>query len=217
MKKYLIPISLGWVLVVCSWAWPSKKQTPPLSQEGGQVKSVQSVDKGFSSTEIYQIASWNIKRYENLKFKPYRCEAGILTIGWGFNMKATGIKSINSANDADEKFRKIFTPIKERVDRDYSDLTPLQRVAVISLVYNTGSFELVEKSTFVKELRRGNIKKARRSFLSWNKVRNGKRHVVSRGLTARRNFEAKYLDESFSKQDYNQLKNEVAKIYLANK
>jgi len=216
MKKYIIPISLGWVLVVCSWAWPSKKQTLPLSQEYGSVKN-QSLDKGFSSTEIYQIASWNIKRYENLKFKPYKCEAGIWTIGWGFNMKATGIKEIRSANDADEKFRKIFTPIKERVDRDYSDLTPLQRVAVISLVYNTGSFELVEKSTFVKELRRGNIKKARRSFLSWNKVRNGKRHVVSRGLTARRNFEAKYLDESFSKSDYNQLKNEVAKIYLANK
>ena len=132
-------------------------------------------------------------------------------------MKATGIKSINSANDADAKFRSIFTPIKQRVDKDYSDLTPLQRVAVISLIYNTGSFELVEKSTFVKELRKGNIKKAKRSFLAWNKVRNGKRHVVSRGLTARRNFEAKYLDESFSKQDYNQLKNEVAKIYLANK
>jgi GH24 family phage-related lysozyme (muramidase) len=168
----------------------------------------------FTSTQKYQIMCWVIKKSENYRADSYRCQAGKKTIGWGF----TNVSKVKDIHHADEIFRDIIEPLYQEVNRNYPQLTYLQKAVIVSLYYNSGSLTKIKKSDFAKALVNNDTKKAVRNFKQWNKVkvRKGK-FIVSRGLVIRRSYEAKLLDGSFNMSDYNKLKQEVSNIYKKSK
>ncbi len=179
------------------------------SSKHEQIKVV-SNNEVFTSTQKYQIMCWVIKKSENYRADSYRCQAGKKTVGWGF----TNVSKVKDIHHADEIFRDIIEPLYQEVNRNYPQLTYLQKAVIVSLYYNSGSLTKIKKSDFAKALVNNDTKNAVRNFKQWNKVkvRKGK-FIVSRGLVIRRSYEAKLLDGSFNMADYNKLKKEVTNIY----
>jgi GH24 family phage-related lysozyme (muramidase) len=170
-------------------------------------------NKKFTTTQQYEILCWVIKKSENYRANVYKCQAGKKTVGWGF----TNVKSVKNIHHADEIFRDIINPLYNEVNKQYPNLTYLQKAVITSLYYNTGSLNKIKQSDFSKALLKNDLKKAIKNFKSWNKVkvRKGK-FIVSNGLVKRRSYESKLLDGSFSMNDYNKLKSEITKIYKQN-
>lgn len=179
------------------------------SSKHEQIKVVND-NETFTSTQKYQIMCWVIKKSENYRADSYRCQAGKKTVGWGF----TNVSKVKDIHHADEIFRDIIEPLYEEVNKNYPQLTYLQKAVLVSLYYNSGSLTKIKKSKFAKALVNNDIKKAIKNFKGWNKVkvRKGK-FIVSKGLVIRRSYEAKLLDGSFNMTDYNKLKQEVTNIY----
>jgi GH24 family phage-related lysozyme (muramidase) len=171
-------------------------------------------NKKFTTTQQYEIMCWVVKKSENYRVNVYKCQAGKKTVGWGF----TNVKSVKNIQQADEIFRDIINPLYNEVDKQYPNLTYLQKAVITSLYYNTGSLNKIKQSDFSKALLKNDLKKAIKNFKSWNKVkvRKGK-FIVSNGLVKRRSYESKLLDGSFSISDYNKLKAEISKIYRNNR
>jgi len=171
----------------------------------------------FSSTQQYQILCWVIKKHENYSKNSYSCQAGKETKGWGF----TKIGKVKDIHHADEIFKGIIEELYIRVDKEYSNLTYLQKAVIVSLYYNTGNISLIKKSNFSKLLVKNEIEKSINSFKTWNKVkikvRGRKVYMISKGLTNRRTYESKLLDGSFDMADYIKLKKEVSEIYKNNR
>lgn len=172
------------------------------------------LQSGFTSTEQYQIMCWVIKAHEGYRSESYRCQAGKKTKGWGF----TNSSDFDDIHDADEIFKDIVGKLYKEVNLQFPHLYYLQKAAIVSLYYNTGSMKNIKNSKFSSYLENDQITKAVKSFKTWNKVRASKgKFIVSKGLVNRRGLEAKLLDGSFTMKDYDKLKNHVSKIYIANR
>jgi lysozyme len=131
-----------------------------------------------------------IKTFEGFKSKPYKCPAGIPTIGYGSTFYEDGTKvkltdaPITEAramdllgdvvNDFSKKVNKL---IKVEVNQNQFD-------ALVDFAYNVGITALAN-STLLKKLNAKLYSEAADQFLRWNKA-NG---VVLAGLTKRRNAE----------------------------
>jgi len=201
MKKLII---LFFILTSCG----IKQQ----KEEEGEIVA----ESRFTSTQQYQILCWVIKKHENYSKDNYKCQAGKNTKGWGF----TRVKEVKDIHHADEIFRDIIEELYVRVDKEYPNLTYLQKAVIVSLYYNTGDINLIKNSNFSKLLVKNEVEKSIAKFKNWNKVKikiKGKKvYVVSNGLINRRNYESKLLDGSFDMKDYNSLKKEVTQIYKNN-
>jgi len=129
-----------------------------------------------------------IKRFEGYSDRPYKCPAGISTIGYGntYYPNGTKVKITDKqitreyaneilANTADEFAEDVLKLVKSKI-------TVNQLNALTSFAYNVGVANL-QKSTLLKLVNinpnDGNIAK---EFLKWNKAA-GK---VLNGLTNRR-------------------------------
>lgn len=133
-----------------------------------------------------------IKKYEGLSLKPYKCPAGLATIGYGATYYPNGIKvkltdkSI-SEYEASTMLSNMLRHYEIAVDsytRD--DLTQGQFDALVSFAYNCGLGNL-KSSTLLKKVNKNpNDPTIRAEFLKWNKG-GGK---VLAGLTKRRTEEA---------------------------
>lgn len=172
----------------------------------------------FTSTQLYQIMCWQVKRVEKLTLNAYKCQAQKKTVGWGFNTEATGIKSVKSKAHADELFKNLITKKYNEVNKAFPALSYMQKSVIVSLYYNTGSLSAIKKSDFLKHLVAGNTKKAISYFKKWNKVqvkdkRGNVKYVVSKGLINRREFESKLLAGTFDMKDYESLKKDAQQAY----
>jgi len=203
MKQYLIPILFA-VMVITNGC----QSINHLDEQSLATATVG--PDGFTGTQRYQIMSWTIKSYENYSHDEYRCSAGKSTIGWGFT-KWTGITKVRDIHHADELFRDIITGIYEDVNKEFPNLSYLQKAALVSLTYNTGP--KIRKSELYKRLKADDVKGAIRELGRWIHVRERGKMVVSRGLVRRRKFETKLLSDAFSEKDYQTLKREVQGIY----
>jgi lysozyme len=133
-----------------------------------------------------------IKKFEGLRLKPYKCAAGIATIGFGNTYYPNGAKVRLTDNsitedEAEELLKFIVVPYEKAVDsfcRD--DINQNQFDSLVSLAYNIGVGNL-QKSTLIKKV---NINPKdvtiKAEFAKWNKAA-GK---VLLGLTRRRTEEA---------------------------
>lgn len=141
-----------------------------------------------------------IKGFESLSLKPYRCPAGIPTIGWGTTRYPDGrpVKltdpSITRAQ-ADAFFEHDLS-VFERDVLEMVKVTPTQCQfdALVSFTYNVGPdidadtiAEGLGDSTLLRKFNAGDIKGAADEFLKWDKSR-GK---VLAGLDRRRQGERK--------------------------
>lgn len=129
-----------------------------------------------------------IKRFEGYSSKPYKCPAGISTIGYGNTYYPNGTKvKITDKQITKEYANEILAHTADEFAEDVlklvkSKITVNQLNALTSFAYNVGVANL-QKSTLLKLVNinpnDGNIAK---EFLKWNKA-NGK---VLNGLTNRR-------------------------------
>jgi lysozyme len=129
-----------------------------------------------------------IKRFEGFSDRPYKCPAGISTIGYGNTYYPNGTKvKITDKQITREYANEILEHIADKFAEDVlklvkSKITVNQLNALTSFAYNVGVANLA-KSTLLKLVNinpnDGNIAK---EFLKWNKA-GGK---VLNGLTNRR-------------------------------
>lgn len=133
-----------------------------------------------------------IKRFEGLELKPYKCPAGIPTIGYGNTYYPSGskVKLTDPAitkEKAEELLKFLLGSYEKDVDsfcRD--DINQNQFDALVSFAYNCGPRSL-KSSTLLKKVNT-NPKDVTIAdeFMKWNKA--GGRVLV--GLTRRRQAEA---------------------------
>ena len=133
-----------------------------------------------------------IKSFEGLSLKPYKCSAGVPTIGYGSTYYENGIKvqmsdapitgaraEILLKNVADRFAQKVANLIKKPVTQN-------QFNALVSFAFNVGSGALAS-STLLKLVNENpNNALISKEFLKWNKA-NGK---TIQGLTNRRKKES---------------------------
>jgi len=89
-----------------------------------------------------------IKHFESLKLEPYKCSAGIPTIGWGSTKYENGRKvSMNDKPISEKKAHDLFMrtlPAYEKVvlsEFKGTELTQDMFDSLVSFAYNTGSFK----------------------------------------------------------------------------
>jgi lysozyme len=129
-----------------------------------------------------------IKSFEGLSLKPYKCSAGVPTIGYGSTYYENGIKvqisdtpitgaraEILLKNVADRFAQKVANLIKKPITQN-------QFNALVSFAFNVGSGAL-SSSTLLKLVNENpNNAMISKEFLKWNKA-GGK---AVQGLTNRR-------------------------------
>ena len=129
-----------------------------------------------------------IKTFEGLSLKPYKCSAGVPTIGYGNTYYENGVKvqmsdGIISKQRAEELLKysadryglKVANLLKKPVTQN-------QFNALVSFAYNVGSGALAS-STLLKLVNiNPNDAMIAKEFLKWNKVNK----VANNGLTNRR-------------------------------
>lgn len=133
-----------------------------------------------------------IKRFEGLDLKPYKCPAGIPTIGYGNTYYPSGSKvkltdPVITKEKAEELLKFLLGSYEKSVDsfcRD--DISQNQFDALVSFAYNCGVNSL-KSSTLLKKVNANpNDQTIKAEFLKWNKA-SGR---VLAGLTKRRQAEA---------------------------
>jgi len=131
-----------------------------------------------------------IKRFEGFSSKPYKCPAGIPTIGYGSTFYEDGTK-VKMTDEAITEARGM--DLLENVVNDFAkqvnklikvEITQNQYDAIVDFAYNVGTGNLAS-STLLKKVNAKLFNEAAEQFPRWNKA-NG---VVLSGLTKRRNAE----------------------------
>jgi len=130
-----------------------------------------------------------LERLSDGKYRPYKCPAGVLTLGFG-HTNHHGRKFDASTRwtmeECHEAFLEDMAGFEMAVRRLVKvPLTPYQYDSLVSFAYNCGEGNL-QKSTLLKKVNKGDFEDAALEFHKWNKG-GGK---VLAGLTRRRASEA---------------------------
>ncbi len=136
-----------------------------------------------------------IKEFEGCVLTAYKCQAGVLTIGYGHTGKDVTENLTISQEDANELLYDDLFVFETGVNKLTAELDITQGMfdALVSFAYNLGLHSLAQ-STLLKLLKQNKVLEASNEFCRWNKV-NGKE---SAGLSRRRAAEA----ELFLTEDY---------------
>lgn len=133
-----------------------------------------------------------IKKFEGFMSKPYKCPAGIPTIGYGATFYPDGKKVTMSDKAITEAegtalLASMLTKFEQYVDSYCIDtITQNQFDALVSFCYNLGPANL-KASTLLKKVNLNpNDETIRAEFMKWTKA-GGK---VLKGLVTRRTAEA---------------------------
>lgn len=133
-----------------------------------------------------------IKHYEGLRIKPYRCSAGVPTIGYGSTYYPDGIKVTMvdrpiTEEEAETLLAATLLPFEREIDRMVTvPLSQGQFDALVSFSFNLGSAAL-RGSTLLKKLNQGDKDGAAIQFGAWVKAAG----QVLPGLVKRRESERK--------------------------
>jgi len=126
-----------------------------------------------------------IKFLEGFSPTGYRCPGNKLSIGYGFDQKVFKRSNIGK-KEAVRYLRKLVKQTNDHINfKVRVDLSPGQRIALISFVYNIG-FTRFDKSTILKHINNGDFKLASKEFKRWVYcTKNGHKKKL-RGLVGRR-------------------------------
>ena len=129
-----------------------------------------------------------IKEFEGLSLKPYKCSAGVPTIGYGSTYYENGIRvQMSDAPITGARAEVLLKHVADRFALKVANLlkkpvTQNQFNALVSFAFNVGSGALAS-STLLKLVNTNpNDAMIAKQFLRWNRA-NGK---VIQGLTNRR-------------------------------
>lgn len=136
-----------------------------------------------------------LKNFEAFSAEPYNDEGGNATIGYGHLLHKGSVKESEKSmrwtlEEADARLRERLAKFEEAINFTVRvALNQNQFDALLLWVYNCG-IGAMQASSWLRAINAGNYGKVPALLQLWNKVRNGKRLVVSRGLCARRQKEA---------------------------
>ncbi|MEY5101016.1 MAG: hypothetical protein RJA36_3735 [Pseudomonadota bacterium] len=126
-----------------------------------------------------------IKRWEGLRLEAYRCEGGVLTIGYGSTRDVRAGQRITQV-DAERRLLRDLGLFEAAVERLVQvPLSDGQHGALVSWVFNVGE-GAAARSTLLKKLNAGDYDAVPAELMRWNKVKG---RVVT-GLANRRAAEA---------------------------
>ncbi len=130
-----------------------------------------------------------IKQFEGFSATPYRCPAGLPTIGWGHVLKSHEVEQWQGGISRDQAEQWLLQDMRsaEAAIRRLiaTPLTLAQTDALISFTFNLGAGAL-QRSTLRRCINRGDHEKATEEFSRW--VWAGGR--ILQGLVRRRAAEA---------------------------
>ena len=132
-----------------------------------------------------------IKEFEGFRSNPYKCSAGVPTIGYGSTYYRDGKKvTLNDKPISQDEANLLLEHI---ANKDFGDkinnlvkveLNQNQFDALVSFCYNLGIGNF-KSSTLLKKINQADFKGASEEFIKWNKA-GGK---ILDGLTRRRQKE----------------------------
>jgi lysozyme len=128
--------------------------------------------------------------FEGFRAKPYKCPAGVPTIGYGSTFYSNGKKvtlkdKLITEQDATNLLTTVVTNFSSGVSKLLKiQVTQNQFDALVDFAYNVGIGNL-KSSTLLKKVNAKNFSGAALEFIKWNKA-DGK---VLPGLTKRRTAE----------------------------
>ena len=139
-----------------------------------------------------------VQEFEGFSAKPYKCSAGVWTIGYGSTYYPNGVRVTAKDAPITRDYAEIVQ--KNTIAKDYEPIinsllkseiasgfvNQNMYDAMISLVYNIGASGF-KRSSVLRYLKNGDKLKAADAFLVWNKA--GGR--VLKGLVNRREKERK--------------------------
>jgi lysozyme len=131
-----------------------------------------------------------IRRFEGFRSAPYRCPAGLPTIGFGSTRYANGSRvqmtdPAITVEKANELLRETLKAFEQKVVGMTSGKTSQDEFdALVSFSYNVGSTALAN-STLMRKLRAGDRQGAADEFLKWTRAGS----TVLPGLVKRREAE----------------------------
>ena len=130
---------------------------------------------------MYEKAIDLIKKYEGFSARPYKCPAGVLTIGYGrtIDVRPYEITTEEAETIWLDKYVKtiadqILAVVKIKLSNN-------QICALIDFVYNLGIGNF-KSSTLLRKINQGDFSAAANEFLKWNKAGG----IVLKGLENRR-------------------------------
>lgn len=134
-----------------------------------------------------------VKSFEGFKSSPYHCEAGKVTIGYGFTSQEMIAKGYITEKEANKEVFRMCQEIAKNLKVELGNsntLKPNEEAAVVSFIYNVGwaNFKASTMCRLLKEGKRGALVGA--EFHKWVYVSKGNAKVVSKGLKNRRHKEA---------------------------
>lgn len=133
-----------------------------------------------------------IKKFEGFRAKPYKCPAGIPTIGYGATFYPDGKKvTMNDKAITEEEgvalLKSMLSKFEQYVDSYCIDtITQNQFDALVSFCYNLGPNNLKSSTLLKKVNANANDETIRAEFMKWTKA--GGRTL--KGLVTRRTAEA---------------------------
>jgi len=134
-----------------------------------------------------------IAEFEGFRAKPYLCDAGVATIGYGTtfylnNKKVTMFDAPINESEARKLLSIVANKFGQQVQELTRELTQNQFDAVVSFVYNVGIGNY-RKSTLLKKINANPFNTSIAfEFSRWNKAGGN----VLTGLVKRREIEARY-------------------------
>ena len=130
---------------------------------------------------MYEKAIDLIKKYEGFSARPYKCPAGVLTIGYGRTIDVRPYEI--TAEEAETIWLDKY--VKTIADQILAivkvELSNNQICALIDFVYNLGIGNF-KSSTLLRKINQGDFSAAANEFLKWNKAGG----IVLKGLENRR-------------------------------
>lgn len=136
-----------------------------------------------------------VKRFEGFRRKPYRCPAGVPTIGYGITVYPDGTKvTMDDKPITEAQAYKMLVSELERYEEEVDKATggvaaDYELAAMTSLAYNIG-LPRFKTSSVCRLYKAGRLREAAAAFGLWNKITVDGKLVVNQGLVNRRAVES---------------------------
>lgn len=130
---------------------------------------------------MYEKAIDLIKKYEGFSARPYKCPAGVLTIGYGRTIDVRPYEITTEEAETIWLDKYVKTIADQILAIVKVELNNNQICALIDFVYNLGIGNF-KSSTLLRKINQGDFSAAANEFLKWNKAGG----IVLKGLENRR-------------------------------
>lgn len=130
---------------------------------------------------MYEKAIDLIKKYEGFSARPYKCPAGVLTIGYGRTIDVRPYEITTEEAETIWLDKYVKTIADQILAVVKVELSNNQICALIDFVYNLGIGNF-KSSTLLRKINQGDFSAAANEFLKWNKAGG----IVLKGLENRR-------------------------------